>query len=186
MLIAEFIALEAMTVDITTTTTAIATDTAGDGIIDRSIGRRHVLWTPTTTLLSHSLANKFDSLFGLNNQIDNTRSNYVITTTTAIHETKSKINKWIQSKLSRLVLEGIVNPYVRKYTFPPIHVNVNYLVDVKKDLVRSPTERLFDRHFDGFDPNRADPIFVPGLSPSLFDPHFKPSAISQKKWWWRT
>lgn len=82
-----------------------------------------------------------------------------------------------------MFLRGEYNPYVRETPLPPIHLNVNYLVDPRAVLAGREVRRLYDEHRDGPCLNRADPMYFPGVAAVPFDPNQHPVSTEKGKHW---
>lgn len=81
--------------------------------------------------------------------------------------------------LLALQLSGSVNPYLRTWPFPPLHINVNYLVDPRAYALSREFDPLYDEHKEGaFAPGRAEPIVVPGVPATPFDPNERARPVS--------
>lgn len=81
--------------------------------------------------------------------------------------------------LLALQLSGSVNPYLRTWPFPPLHINVNYLVDPRAYALSREFDPLYDEHKEGaFAPGRAEPIVVPGIPATPFDPNERARPLS--------
>jgi hypothetical protein len=101
----------------------------------------------------------------------------------AINALKDDMKEGIEERIRFLLLEGRYNPYIRRYPFPPIHLNLNYLIDPRTILVNREYGELYDEHKEGITTNRADPLWIPGLSRLPFDPNEQPVPKENRPWW---
>jgi hypothetical protein len=82
------------------------------------------------------------------------------------------------------------NPYIRRFPFPPFHLNVNYLLDpralVSEDNDRE-LNRCYDEHKDGqVALKRADPLIFPNVAQVPFDFNDRAMSSEDSKPWWQT
>lgn len=78
------------------------------------------------------------------------------------HSLYKKLQELAQEKVDNSFLSGRYNPYVRSHPFPPTRFNFNYLLDPRSLLYSIRYEQLYDEHKEGFTPNRAAPMHIPG------------------------
>jgi hypothetical protein len=88
---------------------------------------------------------------------------------------KQELTTVVDQHLNKLFLDGLYNPFVRMYPFPPTHVNVNYLVNPADLRTYAEYRNLYDEHKDGFAYGRADPLEFPGVASIPFDPNQLPT-----------
>lgn len=100
-----------------------------------------------------------------------------------IKSLKDDMKEGIEERIRFLLLEGRYNPYLRRYPFPPIHLNLNYLIDPRTLLVNKEYGPLYDEHKEGITTNRADPLWLPGMSRLPFDPSEHPVPKENRRWW---
>ena len=79
-----------------------------------------------------------------------------------INQISSLFQEAKQDRIDSLFLQGVYNPYIRRYPFPPLHVNLNYLVDPRSIAFGLDYNHLYDAHYDGPAERRADPLLIPG------------------------
>lgn len=77
-------------------------------------------------------------------------------------------------RVNTLFLAGTYNPYVRDSPLPPIHLNLNYLVDPIATKLAWEYRNLYDEHKEGPCEKRADPLIFPGVAAIPFDPNSHP------------
>jgi len=82
-----------------------------------------------------------------------------------------------------LFVQGIYNPYIRTYPFPPLHVNLNYLLNPRAAVYSISYNKLYDEHKDGLAINRADSLHIPGVTQIPFDPNQQPVPKENKPWY---
>lgn len=85
--------------------------------------------------------------------------------------------------MAALFLLGAYNPFVRTYPFPPLHVNLNYLVDPRAVAFGLQYDRLYDEQVEGVVPDRADGMVLPGVAQVVFHPNRQPVSREYKPWW---
>jgi len=90
-----------------------------------------------------------------------------------------------QDRINLLFLGGSYNPYIRNVPYPPIHININYLIDPKIILLNSQLNPLYDQHKEGICEHRADPMIIPGIASIPFDPNQKPISTEVTTPWWQ-
>lgn len=93
--------------------------------------------------------------------------------------TKSRSSERINS----LFLSGSYNPYVRDSPLPPIHLNLNYLIDPTAAKLGWEYRSLYDEHKEGPCENRADPLIFPGVAAIPFDPNSHPVPTEKGTSW---
>ena len=89
----------------------------------------------------------------------------------------------MQDTQSSLTLSGAYNPYLRDTDLPPIHINVNYLLDPKAVAAGLEYRSLYDEHRVGACEFRADPLLFPGVAAVPFDPNQNPVSTEKKNSW---
>lgn len=90
-----------------------------------------------------------------------------------------------QDRINNLFLGGSYNPYIRNVPYPPIHININYLIDPKIIKLNSQYNPLYDQHKEGSCENRADPMMIPGIASIPFDPNQIPITTEVSVPWWQ-
>ena len=90
-----------------------------------------------------------------------------------------------QDRINTLFLGGSYNPYIRNVPYPPIHININYLIDPKIIKLNSQYNPLYDQHKEGSCENRADPMMIPGIASIPFDPNQQPITTEVSIPWWQ-
>ena len=94
-----------------------------------------------------------------------------------------QLEKACKARVDTLFLMGAYNPFIRKYPFPPVHLNLNYLIDPRSLLFDAQFNRLYDEHVEGSAINRADNLILPGVSQVVFHPNRHPRAKEETPWW---
>ena len=80
-----------------------------------------------------------------------------------------------------LFLQGSYNPYIRDVPWAPTHININYLVDPRAVALGMEYNKLYDEHVDG-PANRADSLWIQGVTKVAFDPNDHPIPKENKSW----
>ena len=80
-------------------------------------------------------------------------------------------------------LSGEYNPFIRTYPFPPVHINLNYLIDPRAVAFGRVYDKLYDEHTEGAALNRAEGLVIPGVSQVVFHPNRHPIAKDDVPWW---
>lgn len=88
-----------------------------------------------------------------------------------------------EDTLCTLTLAGVYNPYVRETPLPPLHVNLNYLLDPKALLVSREYKHLYDEHKEGPCERRADAMHFPGMARVPFNPTEHPVSTEKANRW---
>lgn len=98
---------------------------------------------------------------------------------------QAKLAELCADKERTLFLQGSYNPFVRTLPIPPLHININYLIDPRAMKFGLYYDKLYDEHVDGIASNRAAPLLIPGRTNLAFDPndHAIPSEV--KPPWWK-
>ena len=96
---------------------------------------------------------------------------------------KRQLEKACGARVDALFLMGAYNPFIRKYPFPPLHLNLNYLIDPRALLFDAQFNRRFDEHIEGPAVNRADGLVLPGVSQVVFHPNRHPRPSEETPWW---
>jgi hypothetical protein len=94
-----------------------------------------------------------------------------------------ELQRLTRHHLAALVLSGGHNPYLRRSAWPPIHLNLNYLVDPAALAVQRAYGPLYDEHREGACEHRADPLLLPGVAAFPFDPNQHPVSSEQRNDW---
>ena len=95
----------------------------------------------------------------------------------------NQLEKACSARVDALFLMGAYNPFVRTYPFPPLHLNLNYLIDPRTLLFDAQFNRLYDEHVEGPAINRADNLILPGVSQVVFHPNRHPRPKEERPWW---
>lgn len=106
--------------------------------------------------------------------------------TDASCELRSYLEELRNEREGFLLINGAINPFVRKSPFPPFHINLNYFVNPRTLYESKEIKGLYDEHFDGLAVSRADPLQFKGVATTPFDPTLKPSSSDQIEPWWTT
>lgn len=80
---------------------------------------------------------------------------------------------------NKLFLEGLFNPFIRTHSFPPTHININYLLNPGAISNFVEFSGLYDEHKEGFAYGRADPLRFPGVTLVPFDPNELPTPTAK-------
>jgi hypothetical protein len=80
-----------------------------------------------------------------------------------------------------LFLQGSYNPYIRDFPWAPTHININYLVDPRAVALGMEYNKLYDEHVEGH-ANRADSLWIQGVTKVAFDPNDHPIPKENKSW----
>lgn len=92
-----------------------------------------------------------------------------------IQQLKQELWELLNDKKKSLQLQGLFNPFIREYFFPPTHINLNYLIEPSAIATGLEYNKLYDKHIDGYVENRADPLIFDGVANTPFDPNKKPT-----------
>lgn len=84
-----------------------------------------------------------------------------------------------------MFLAGTYNPFIREQGFPPIHINLNYLIDPSALVYSAAYDKLYDEHAIGPCDSRADPLHIPGTARFPFDPNSHPTPTEVEIPWWK-
>jgi hypothetical protein len=99
---------------------------------------------------------------------------------------KKQLRTISNERKNQLFLSGAYNPFLRDASFPPIHLNLNYLFDPRSVLYGRDFVRMYDEHRDGSVAlNRASPLEIPGVAKITFDPSLHPYPSEPFKPWWK-
>ena len=93
--------------------------------------------------------------------------------------------KALKGRMDSLFLQGTYNPFIRLAKYPPLHVNLNYLVDPRGIGFNIDHSRYYDAHFDGIAADRADLLHAPNSATIPFNPHSLASQMGEPTWWER-
>lgn len=107
----------------------------------------------------------------------------LLVTTGALKELSDTLNNLCKERENSLFVQGIYNPYIRSYPFPPLHVNFNYLLNPRAAAYSIKYNTLYDEHKDGAAINRADALMIPGVAQIPFDPNQQPVPRENKPWY---
>jgi hypothetical protein len=89
------------------------------------------------------------------------------------------LQEWRDTMLASLRLSGGINPYLRTWPFPPVHLNFNYWIDPRTIRIQQEYRNLYDEHKEGvWAPGRAESMSFPGIAAIPFDPHEHPAALT--------
>lgn len=104
--------------------------------------------------------------------------------TTNINELRRVLSQMLREREDFMVVQGLINPFVRQLPFPPTHINFNYLVDPRALYAMREYNSLYDEHRDSYTLNRADPLEFKGVASSPFDPNLRPTPKEKMDPWW--
>ena len=82
-----------------------------------------------------------------------------------------------------LFLQGVYNPFVRTASYPPTHLNLNYLIDPRSIGFEIEHRSHYDTHDDCITPNRGDALYLPNTARIPFDPNTLPKGKTDSSWW---
>ena len=85
--------------------------------------------------------------------------------------------------MDHLFLQGSYNPFVRTVNFPPLHLNLNYLIDPRSIPFEFEHRRHYDVHSDTIATNRGDLLHVPNTATIPFSPNYLPQGDKDPSWW---
>lgn len=95
---------------------------------------------------------------------------------------ESDLKERIADRVRMLFLQGAFNPYVRDLPWAPTHININYLVDPRAFALGLEYNKLYDEHVEG-PVNRAEPLWIRGVTKVAFDPNDHPVSLEKNSWW---
>lgn len=110
------------------------------------------------------------------------------------NDLRNRLRRLSQEAITSLTLDGGINPLLRTLPFPPVHINVNYLLNPASVLADRSFSVLYDEHKDGYAAGRADSMTFPGIATFPFDPRdraqsederAKPNALKGPQYWLR-
>ena len=88
-----------------------------------------------------------------------------------------------EERMDTLFLQGAYNPFVRTATFPPLHLNLNYLIDPRSIPFELDHRSHYDVHEDRIAPTKADPLHLPYTARVPFNPNNVPQGKVEPSWW---
>ena len=91
--------------------------------------------------------------------------------------------KATKERMDHLFLQGSYNPFVRTANFPPLHLNLNYLIDPRSIPFEFEHRRHYDVHSDTIATNRGDLLHVPNTATIPFSPNYLPQGDKDPSWW---
>ena len=107
-----------------------------------------------------------------------------------VNRLKEGIADEAREQVASMVLEATHNPYMRHHSFPPLHININYLLDPGDIATSREFDPLYDVHKPGPTERRANPLRVPGVALSRFHPRDGDDMVSRESreapgesWW---
>ena len=100
----------------------------------------------------------------------------------SLRQLETDLNERCAERVRVLYLQGAYNPFIRDLPWAPTHVNINYLVDPRALALGLEYNKLYDEQVEG-PVNRADPLWIRGVTKVAFDPNDHPVPKESKSWW---
>jgi hypothetical protein len=96
---------------------------------------------------------------------------------------KTYLHQACSDRVDALFITGAYNPFIRTYPFPPVHINLNYLIDPRQMAFDYQYKGLYDEQTEGPAMSRADGLVLPGVAQVVFHPNQHPRPKDETSWW---